>query len=228
MNNATHPANGSGHVAHRPNQDSKALPTDYRMRQAVARIAASRSALIVGMMPDPPGPGDAATGRAGEHDAAGSFSETLKARIERNGLLQGSWRTARTLARRWWTRQPWHSSVDLVVQTLAHQARPLIGRHPLATLAVGAALGGGLVAVASVARSWASQRTQRYASPWRDRMGSLLWTQLTAAPVQMALAGALAAWLADQGSRCARTADATPGRAQAHAPPSGDAAPGTV
>lgn len=171
------------------------------MQQAVARIEASRSALILCLAPEPPAPNKPASSQTGAGDPVRSFAASLAARIERNGLVQGSWRTLRAVTRRWWMRQPWHESVNLVGQTLMHQARPLMHRHPVATLAVGAAMGAGLVAVASVARPWAWQQVRRQASPWGDRIGSLLWTQATSAPVQMALAGALAAWLAEQGKR---------------------------
>jgi hypothetical protein len=182
------------------------------MRRAVARIEASRSALIVCLAPDPPTHRRNATGAAddgsGTVGAKPSFVETLMARIERNGLLQGSWSTLRTLSRRWWTRQPWHRSVDLVAETLAHEARPLMRRHPLATLAVGAAIGAGLVAVASAVRPWALHQIRGNGSAWRSRVGNLLWTQISSAPVQLAVAGALAAWVADQGRR----RDAEPGK----------------
>jgi hypothetical protein len=231
MNGATHPALSRSDVAGRSVQDNQALPADQRRRQALARIEASRSALIVCLAPNAPARHSGTTSVADDRNAIPFFAEALLARIERNGLLQGSWRTVRTLVRRWWTRQSWHSSIDLVGKTLAHQASPLMRRHPLATLAVGAALGAGLVAAASAARPWAWQHIQRHASPWRDRMGSLLWTQLTSAPVQMALAGALAAWLADQGSRNdrpgAHSADAAPRSAQAEASPRAEQ-PGSV
>ena len=232
MNNPTNAASGGSDPVGQPKQDNPALSADQRMRQAVARIEMSRAALIVCLAPEPPRRRGGATGVAGS-DAKPSFAETLAARIERNGLLQGSWRTVRTLARRWWTRQPWHSSVDLVGQTLAHQARPLMRRHPLATLAVGAALGAALVAVASAVRPWAWHQIRGRASPWGDRVGSLLWAQLTSAPVQMALAGGLAAWLADQGNRNTRPSNdrstgAAPQGAQADASPNNAEAPGTV
>lgn len=177
------------------------LSADPRMAQAVARLAASRSALIVCMAPHPPESSDASDAPAGQPGAEPHFADILTARIQRKGLLQGSWLTARTLARRWWTRQPWHSSVELVGQTLAHQARPLMRSYPLATLGLGAALGGVVVMAVTVGRPRMMQHIQQQATPWRDRVGSLLWAQLTAAPVQMALAGALAAWLADQANR---------------------------
>ncbi len=189
------------HTDNRTEQPSNPLTAEQRMTEAVTRIESSRSALIVCLSPDPPERDDRPAGSPNDGSAEQSFAQTLAARIERNGLLEGSWRTLRALARRWWKRQPWHSSVDLVGQTLAHQARPLMQRHPLGTLAVGAAVGAGLVAVASAMRPWALHQIRGKASPWGSRVGSMIWTQLASAPVQMALAGALAAWLADQGSR---------------------------
>ena len=200
MNNAAHSNAGRRDAAGGQEQDQPSLSADQRMKLAVARIDASRSALIVCLSPTPPA-SRTATGAPGDAKTEKSFADMLAARIARNGLVQGTWRSARALARRWWTRQPWHSSVELVGQTLLHEARPLIRRNPLATLAVGAALGAGLVAMASAVRPRAWLHIQKQSSPWRDRMGSFLWSQLTAAPVQMALAGAIAAWLADQGKR---------------------------
>lgn len=221
MNTTAHPPVAIGHTLRTP-ADDKTPSADERVRRAVARIEVSRSALVVCLAPDRPkrrGNTADATGEEGaDADPNLSLLDTLKARIERNGLLQGSWRTVRTLARRWWTRQPWHSSVDLVVSTLAHEARPLIRRHPLAALALGAALGAALVAVASAVRPWATHRMRgNGSSTWRGRVGNLLWSQFSSAPMQMALAGALTAWLADQGIR--RKAQSA-ARADASAPPS--------
>lgn len=182
-------------------QSTKAISADQKMEQAVARLDASRAALIVCLAPHPPESHSAKNGVNGNANPESSFADLLATRIARNGLVQGSWRSVRTLARRWWSRQPWHSSVELIGQTLIHEARPLIRNHPLATLGVGAALGAGVVAIASALRPRAWLHIQQQSNPWRDRMGSFLWTQLTAAPVQMALAGAIATWLADQASR---------------------------
>jgi len=207
MNNATPLAPTGGRAAHGKGQDDKSISADRRMKQAVERIEASRSALIVCMAPDPPPQRSAPAGVAPlPNDSTDrSFSDALVARIKRNGLIQGGWGTLRTLARRWWTRQPWHGSFELVSQTLVHQARPLMRRHPLATLAVGAAFGAGVVALASAIRPWAFHQIRGKASPWGSRVSGLLWSQLTSAPVQMALAGAVAAWLADQGSHKTRS-----------------------
>jgi hypothetical protein len=206
-------------------QNARSLPSaDQRMAQALTRIAASRSALIVCLSPNPPESRDTANGHGGGQGTEPSFAEMFTSRIHRKGLLQGSWLTARTLARRWWNRQPWHSSVELVGQTLAHQARPLMRRNPLATLGVGAALGVMLVMAIKMGRPRVMQHIQQQASPWRERLSSLLWTQLTAAPVQMALAGALAAWLADHGNRTTHASPHRPAAEPARTPET----PGTV
>lgn len=223
MNTAAHSASSSTRTAERTEREKNPLTADEKMTEAVARIEASRAALIVSMSPDPPERHDGIAGGNGDGSARSSFVQTLAARIERNGLLQGSWQTVRAVARRWWTRQPWHSTVDLVSQTLAHEARPLMRRHPLATLAVGATVGAGLMAAASAVRPWVVQKIRGKNAPWADRVGSLLWTQLSSAPIQMALAGALAAWLADQGSRNARSSGPSSDPAPRHA--RGDASP---
>jgi len=210
------PASSSG----RPErlQQRKDQPTaDQRMKDALARIESSRSALIVCLSPDPSERRNRPDGGSGDGSTRQSFGQSLAARIDRNGLLKGSWRTVRALVRRWWTRQPWHSSVDLVGQTLAHEARPWMQRHPLATLAVGAAVGAGLVTVLTTFRPWAWRQIGAKGSPWGDRVGSLLWTQATSAPVQMALAGALAAWLADRGNRNAASSSPSGGVNSNHA-----------
>jgi hypothetical protein len=201
MSTAAHSRPPQANQAPQPSGAHPVPSAEERIQQAVTRIEASRSALILCLAPEQPAPTKPASRRAGAGDPVRSFAESLATRIERKGLVQGSWRTLRAMARRWWVRQPWHRSVDLVGQTLMHQARPLMHRHPVATLAVGTALGAGLVAVASAARPWAWQQLRRQASPWGDRIGGLLWTQATSAPVQMALASALAAWLAEQGKR---------------------------
>ena len=197
MNTATHKHPQPAALAPKASPSEPAPSAEERMEQALARIEASRTALILCLAPEPPSARRSAAAQGGDGGDSPSFAESLAARIQRNGLVQGSWLALSAVARRWWVGQPWHSSAELVGQTLMHQARPVMRRHPMATLAVGAAVGAGLVA----ARPWAWQQVKTQASPWRDRMGGLLWTQLSSAPVQMALAGALAAWVADQGQR---------------------------
>ena len=200
MSTVTPSAPRSSDAAGQNGQDNKARPPAEQMKLAMDRIELSRSALIVCLSSERPERHNEPTPGTKVDGSAQSVEQTLAARIKRNGLLRGSWHTLRVLARRWWTRQPWHSSVDLIGETLAHQARPLMRRHPLATLAVGTAIGAGLVSVVSTVRPWAWLQTRNKASSWGERVGNLLWTQLSSAPLQMALAGALAAWLTEQSS----------------------------
>lgn len=230
MNSTENPASGSRHTLSPPKQDDPVPTPEQRRRAALARIEASRCALIVRLAPDPPRRRASTSGMDDSSDSSSekrSFVDTLKARIERNGLLQGGWQTVRTLARRWWTRQSWHRSVDLVVETLVHEARPLMQRHPLATLATGAALGVGLVVVVSTVRPWALHQIRGNGSSWGGRVGNLLWSQFSSAPVQMALAGALAAWVADQGIRRNPNSGAPSGEATPRSDPA-DASPHRV
>ena len=162
-----------------------------RKAQALQRLDASRTQIILRLLPDDPAPPrGAASTPSGTADFHG-FTTTLLKRIERNGLVNGGWRMARAWGRRWWNRQPWHAPVELLASTLAHEAKPIIRRHPWATLAAGAALGAGLMA----AMPWAGRTVRQRAKPWGTQVGGLLWTQLAQAPVQIALAGAVTMWL---------------------------------
>lgn len=168
---------------------------EERKAIALARLDASRTQIIQRLFPAP----EAEERRAGSPSP--DLLTTLMTRISRNGLGQGVWRTARAVARRWWKRQPWHTPVELIGTTLAREARPLVRRHPWACLAAAAALGSAL----AVARPWIASGLRRQTLPWGDRFGQMIWQQLTQAPVQLALAGAITAWLTDLSRRPAPT-----------------------
>lgn len=182
-----------------------------RKAMALQRIDASRTQLIICLLPkEPQQPATAAEQAAEAADnglhSVQRFSTSLMKRIERNGLVNGAWRTARTWSRRWWTRQPWHAPAELVITTLAHETRPIIRRHPWAALAAGAAVGALLMG----ARPLLSNTLRRSALPVRNHLGGLLWTQLAQAPVQLALAGALTAWITKHATPPAQPAAQTP------------------
>jgi hypothetical protein len=182
----------------RPTRGSPEPTVQERKALALARLDASRTHIIQRLFPSP---------EADEHrtDAPSpDLLTTLMDRISRNGLAKGVWRTARAVARRWWTRQPWHTSVDLIGTTLAREARPIVRRHPWASLAAAVALGSAL----ALARPWIVHGLRRQALPWRDRFGQMLWQQLTQTPVQLALAGAITAWLNDLSRRPAAASGA--------------------
>ncbi|WP_066153093.1 hypothetical protein [Hydrogenophaga pseudoflava] len=167
-----------------------------RKALALARLDASRTLLIQRLYPAPSERGaHAASGDAGVVGLVASLMNSLMARARRDGLPRAAWRTARALARRWWTRQPWHASVELVAGTLADEVRPVVRRHPWASLAAAAAVGGALM----MARPWVATTLRRQTRDLPHRVGRLLWQQLAQAPVQLALIGALTAWLKGRG-----------------------------
>ena len=127
MNSMTHSASPEGLASRLPVLNTKPLSADQRMALAVARIAASRSSLILCLSPNPPEPRRDADGRPMDEP---TFVEMLTARINRKGLLHGSWLTARTLllrklaGRRSTSRLP--ELVDLVI------SRPLVSAGMIA------------------------------------------------------------------------------------------------
>ena len=200
-----------------PNTPSRGLTPAERKALALQRLEHSRSQLIVHIYPEP----EHRRASAGKTSSASlplwDGLPGLVARAERNGFLNATWRTARALARRWWTRQPWHASVDLVASTLAHEAQPIIRRHPWATLAVGSAAGAAVVVVLP----WATRSLKAQAAPWRNNLGGMLWQQLGQTSVQLALTGALTAWITDLSQRSrneANTAKASASPEPATAP----------
>lgn len=174
-----------------------------RKAAALARIEASRARLILALSPEPPDAGTAPSPGPGTHGASGFPAASFAARMRRHGVGIGLLSAARTLARRWWRRQPWHVPAELVASAVSQQVNPLVRRHPWAALAAGAAVGAVLVTLAP--RAFGAART-RWA-PWRANLGGMLWSQLGQASVQMALAGALATWLSDMGKQAQRAQD---------------------
>lgn len=166
-----------------------------RKALALARLDASRTLLIQRLSPAPPDrDAQTAAGEAGVGGLFASLVPSLLARAQRDGLPRAAWRTARALARRWWTRQPWHASVELVAGTLASEVKPVVRRHPWASLAASAAVGGALM----MARPWVAHTLRRQSRDLPHRLGRLLWHELAQVPVQLALIGALTAWLKER------------------------------
>lgn len=178
-----------------PPPPERPLSAAERKALALARLDASRTLLIQRLYPAPSdGDAHADSGEAGVGGLVASLMHALMARARRDGLPRAAWRTARALARRWWTRQPWHASVELVAGTLADEVKPVVRRHPWASLAVAAAVGGALM----VARPWVATTLRHQTRNLPHRACRLLWQQLAQAPVQLALIGALTAWLKER------------------------------
>lgn len=173
----------------------------HRTALAMQRIDASRTKLILALAPsspkrtkDIPAQGQAANVNSSWHQAP--FSASLAAHVAQKGVGKGAWQALAGAATDWLGAQPWYTSVELVGSTLVHQAKPMVRRHPWICLGAAAAAGAALVAL----RPWGWQPVQHRMAPWRSQVGKLVWGQLTQTPVQMALAGALAAWLSSAGA----------------------------
>lgn len=179
-----------------PTTSPVSATAEQRRAQALQRIEASRTQLILTLAPKNPkgsrqktAQGSGASARKPQPNAP--FSESLAAHMQQEGVGKGSWHALTGAANDWLGSQPWYASVELVGSTLVHQAKPIVRRHPWICLGAAAATGAALVAL----RPWGWQPVQHRITPWRSQVGSMVWGQLTQAPVQMALAGALAAWL---------------------------------
>lgn len=187
---------------------------DQRKALALQRLDASRTRLIQQLYPAPPGGPARSTDTAG-HPGLERLLTVLLDRVQRDGWARGAWRATRALGRQWWKRQPWHAPAALVVDTLAREVRPLVRRHPWACLATAVALGAGVV----LARPWLSRTVRQQAHSLPAQTGNWLRQQLTQAPVQLALAGALSAWLSDRARRPPARTSGAASAAATTAPP---------
>lgn len=196
-----------------PTSPPASTTAEQRTALALQRIDASRTKLILALAPTGPrrtketsSPGPA--GHVNNTQRHAPFSASLAAHIAQKGMGNGTWQALTGAATDWLGSQPWYTSVELVGSTLVHQAKPIVRNHPWICLGTAAATGAALVAL----RPWGWQPVQHRMAPWGSQVGKLVWGQLTQKPVQMALAGALAAWLSG--------ASATPAPSPAPAQPS--------
>ncbi len=170
-------------------QTGRDLSPAERKALALQRMDNSRTLLIQTVWPEPATADlPRSTGPSSTH--ARPLSLLLR-QIGRKGLSDQTLGVARALAQRWWKRQPWRTSVGLVADTVAREARPVIRRHPWACLAAAAAVGGALVLV----RPWLGAALRQQTQNLRHHAGQIVWAQLAQPSVQLALAGALSAWI---------------------------------
>lgn len=177
---------------------------------ALERMQASRGKLIVALSPDPPATRRAAAPTSPESTdptrkasvaaavhapSAGDASSSFARLIDQWGLPEGTWRTLTESTQSWWRRQPWHEPVELVGSTVLHHTKPLVRRNPWTSLAVAASVGAAMAA----ARPWAWKPLQQRVAPLRQDTLGFVWSQLSQPAVQLAVAGAVAAWLSERG-----------------------------
>ncbi|MEO7941385.1 MAG: hypothetical protein ABIR55_22395 [Burkholderiaceae bacterium] len=162
-----------------------------RTRRALQRLAGSRERLQRRLAPPSQGATNPSSGSG--------FRMPLRLRALGRMLLSRGpsaafGRAAMASLRQWWKSQPWHASAEMLGQATWHELSPVARRHPWLVLAAGAGLGAALF----VFRPWRATGVSRYVKPLGGYLARAAWRLFGQAPVQMALAAALAAWLGDQ------------------------------
>ena len=185
------------------------------LTMALMRIEASRARLRSAMLP----PTETSASDAGPGFSLPRRWRAMWRSFMRRGPLAAVASTATSALGSWWRSQPWHSTGEWAGRALLAEVQPLVRRHPLMAVAVGASLGAAL----AWARPWRWRALHRQVRPAGGQL--LRWTiaQLSQVPVQMALAALLAQFVGDRaraqtGTREAPTEAADPQQASA-APP---------
>lgn len=183
--------------------ESTEVAQDAPLTRALLRLQASRAQLRAAMMPpaEPSAP-------------AGGFEWPRRWRAiwrtwTRSGPVALAAGTAVDAVQSWWRRQPWHATTELAGRAVLAETLPLVRRHPLWAVALGAGLGAAVVA----ARPWRWAAVNRRMRPIGGHVFSWVVAQLSQVPVQMALAALLAQFVGERA------------RGQAAAPAASAAAP---
>lgn len=186
-------------------------PADTARAEAVARIAASRGQLRTQLLKHAP------RRRAPGAPEGPGFDPARRLRAlwrSTRQSLRGSpvAGVAMTALQDWWQRHPWRDSVELVLGEINAAVRPLVRRHPVATMTIAATVGVALVA----GKPWRWPAVNRRLQPLPARMGRWLFAQLGQAPAQ-ALLSSLMVMLAARHSATAAADAASEAAADAAA-----------
>ncbi len=107
------------------------------------------------------------------------------------------WSSARHLLARWWSRHPWHAPTVLLTDALQDEVSHGVRRYPVASVAIAAALGAGVV-LSGAMRGSALRRSAASAGRLARR-----WCigQLSSPAVQTLVVGAITTLLATRASQ---------------------------
>lgn len=169
---------------------------------ALLRIEASRARLRSAMLPPP----DTASTDGGPGFALPKRWRAMWRAFMHKGPLATVAGTAASALGAWWRSQPWHTTTEWAGRALLAEVQPVIRRHPLLAVAVGASLGAAVVS----ARPWRWHALSRHVRPAGGHL--MRWTiaQLSQVPVQMALAALLAQFVGDRARGQAGTTEPPP------------------
>lgn len=200
-------------------QDAPLTPA---LSSALSRLQASRAQLRAAMMP-PAEPPASSSGFAWPRRWRAMWRTWT-----RSGPVALAAGTAAHAVQSWWRSQPWHATTQLAGRAVMAETLPLVRRHPLWAVAVGAGLGAALVA----ARPWRWAAVNRSMRPIGGQVLNWAVAQLSQVPVQVALAALLAQFVSQrargQAEAPAAATAPTNGVGEPHTPDAPDArdAPG--
>ena len=157
---------------------------------ALLRIEASRARLRSAMLPPP----EPAAADGGPGFALPRRWRAMWRAFTRSGPLAAVASTAVGAVGSWWRSQPWHSTGEWAGRALLAEVQPLVRRHPLMAVALGASLG----AAVAAARPWRWRALSRRVRPVGGHLVRWTLAQLSQVPVQMALAALLAQFVGDR------------------------------
>jgi hypothetical protein len=164
------------------------LDVDDQRRAPLQRLMASRARLRAELIPA------RRSGSAAPPSMAGDLPRRARA-LWRLLLSRGSggavFSSVANLLKTWWVHQPWHPTTEVLGHALAVEVSPWVRRHPVAAVVWGAGAG----AAVAMARPWRWRIVNAQGRRWGLSAGRWAVHQLTQAPVQIAIAAALASWL---------------------------------
>ena len=117
---------------------SDQLRMSPELQRALDKLQASRDSLRRQLIPVERTAGNAAEG------ARASMASWLR-KLRRVARRWPVTAVATKMLQSWWLTQPWRQTGELLAGSLILQGRPLVRRHPIAAVAVAAALGGVLI-----------------------------------------------------------------------------------
>jgi hypothetical protein len=162
-------------------------PDDLR-REPLQRLMASRARLRAELIPA------RRFGAAASSSMEGDLPRRARALWRLLISRQGAgavFSSAASLLKTWWVRQPWHATSELLGHAVVEEVSPWVRRHPVAAVALGAGAG----AAVAMVRPWRWQVVNAQSRRMGRSVGRWAVHQLTQAPVQMAIAAAIATWL---------------------------------
>ncbi|MFT3818256.1 MAG: hypothetical protein QM750_11590 [Rubrivivax sp.] len=157
-----------------------AIEADDPRQRALARLAASRQQLQAAWLPRPA----AAPGGRGPRRLAAIWRHWRR-QWAGNAVAGPVFEAVAD----WWRANPWRAAGAAVAEELHHSLTPLVRRHPLASVALVAAAAGAVAA----ARPWRWPLVAQQLRPLPGRAARWLLRQLSRAPLQSLIVGAVLA-----------------------------------